>query len=120
MPGKEIAMSQPSAVEYVRSLSIEDREAVFMDLLKECIAANAPLDVFEFDNGKENLGFYFSNAAVDGQFKAFGPKFTAEQQAEIDRRCADLSDAIPIAEIIEDLKREAELLQRSGALQSAS
>ena len=113
-------MSQSSAVEYVRSLSIEDREAVFMDLLKECIEANAPLNVFEFDNGQEHLGFYFSTAAVQGQFEAFGPKFTPEQQAEIDRRCADLSDAIPVAEMIEDLKREAARLQRNGTLQSAS
>ena len=114
-------MSQPSAVEYVRSLSIEDREAVFMDLLKEAIAINAPLNVFRFANETEDLGFYFSAQAVDDQFKAFGPKLSPEEWAEIDRRCADVSDAIPIEQVIEDLKREtAELRERSAELQSAS
>ena len=113
-------MNQPSAVEYVRSLSIEDREAVFADLLKECIAAHEPLNVFEFTDGIENLGYFFSHAAIDGQFKAFGPKFTPEQQAEIDRDSADLSDAIPVSEMIEDLKREVALRRRSKELQSAS
>ena len=113
-------MSQPNALEYVRSLSIEDREAVFADLLRECIAAHAPLSVFEFSDGLEHLGFFFSKAAVQGQFETFGPKFTPEQQAEIDRDSADLSDAIPISEMIEDLKREVALRRRKAELQSAS
>ena len=113
-------MSQPSAVEYVRSLSIEDREAVFADLLKECIAAHSPSSVFEFTDGVEKLGFYFSARAVQCNFDAFGPKFSPEQQAEIDRDSSDLSDAIPIAQMIEDLKREVALRQRSATSQSAS
>ena len=113
-------MKEQSAVEYVRSLSIEDREAVFADLLKECIAGHSPLNVFEFTDGIEQLGFFFSNAAVQGQFEAFGPKLTPEQLAEVERRCDNLDDAIPVAEMIEDLNREAAMLERSGTLQSAS
>ena len=111
-------MSQPSAVEYVRSLSIEDREAVFMDLLKECIASNAPLNVFRLANETEDLGFYFSAQAVQDQFNAFGPKLSPEYLEELERRRSE--PGIPIDEVIEDLKREVANRQRSRELVASS
>ncbi len=111
-------MSQPSAVEYVRSLSIEDREAVFADLLKECIAGHAPLNVFQFANETENLGFYFSAQAVEDQFNAFGPKLSPEYLEELERR--ESEEGIPIEEVIADLGRRAASLQRREELVGAS
>lgn len=118
MPQKENAMSQQSAVEYVRGLSIEDREAVFADLLKECIAGHAPLNVFEFTDGTERLGFYFSAQAVEDQFNAFGPKLSPEYLEELERR--ESEEGIPIDEVIANLKRRVAELQRSEELVAVS
>src|SRR4051812_35923457 len=80
-----------SPVEYVRGLSLEDREDVFIALLRELIEANGGgkgLIPIETHDG-ESLGYYVSPLAAAARAEAYLPKWTAEEDAELARRIAN-------------------------------
>ena len=89
--------------EMVRSSSIETREAVFEDLLRELMAVepyakSVPLH----DSAGELLGFFVRpvTALPDDV-----PPFTPEEEAEHQRRLASIDDVIGADELTERVTR---------------
>jgi hypothetical protein len=113
------APTTPNAVEYVRALSPDDQEAVFLYLLKELIRINGGNGLIPISSDTEQLGYYVPPKAADHLFEKYGPKLTPEREAEIAERIARNEPGIPIREMIDDLNREAEAI-RAGELQRQS
>jgi hypothetical protein len=104
--------SVTSAVDYVRSLSDEDKGHVLIALLRELIAINGggkgliPIDTPE----GESLGYYVPPKAAAARFEMYGPKFTPEEQAELLERLKNPGPTLTADQVIADLKaRLAEL-----------
>ena len=108
-------MSTPTAVEYVRSLSPDDQEAVLLFLLKELIRIYGGNGLIPFAFESEQMGYYVPPKAADWLFEKYGPKLTPEREAELAERLKSIEDALPVAQVIEDLKREAAALQQQPA-----
>ena len=109
----------PNAVEYVRTLPLEDQEAVLVFLLKELIRIYGGTGLIPFSFEGEQLGYYVPPKAADWLFEKYGPTLTPEREAELAERIARDEPGIPVQEMIADLKREAEAL-RAGGLQRQS
>lgn len=94
-----------SATEYVRSLSDEDKGLVLIALLRELIDFNGggkgliPIHTPE----GESLGYYVPPLAARARFEMYGPKFTPEERAELDRQKFGASGTITAEEWIAEL-----------------
>lgn len=77
-------MSVPNAVEYVRSLSPDDQEAVLLFLLKELIRINGGegLIPFETEEG-ESMGYYVPAAAAAELRRRFVPPTSPEGERQM-------------------------------------
>jgi hypothetical protein len=108
-----------TAIEYVRALSPDDQEAVFLYLLKELIRVNGGDGLIPIASDTEQLGYYVPPKAADWLFEKYGPKLTPEREAEIAERIARNEPGIPIQQLIEELRREEEAI-RAGEPQRQS
>lgn len=101
------APTTPNAVEYVRALSPDDQEAIFVYLLKELIRMNGGegLIPLETENG-EPMGYYVPPKVAAEEFEKRGPKLTAEQRAEIQRRIDNPGKTFSFEEMKEWLREE--------------
>jgi hypothetical protein len=109
-----------SPVEYVRSLSGEDKQAVFLALLREVISmcGNTGRILIDDEDGKP-FGYYVPPKA--GEADELLPDPTHEQAAELDRRAR--AKGIPATEVIADLKARLAALQQpspESSVRSAS
>jgi hypothetical protein len=101
--------SVTSAVDYVRSLSDEDKGHVLIALLRELIAINGggkgliPISTQE----GESLGYYVPPLAADAQAEAVLPKLSPERRAELDRRLSNPGPTLTAEEMIAELKARA-------------
>jgi hypothetical protein len=106
--------SPVSAVDYVRALSDEEKGHVLIALLRELIEINGggkgliPIDTPE----GESLGYYVPPKAAAARFEAYGPKFTPEEWAELERQKRDTSNTITAEEWIAELKARATELEK--------
>ena len=103
-----------SAAEYVRTLSDDDKGHVLIALLRELIEVNGggkgliPIDTPE----GESLGYYVPPKAAAARFEAYGPKFTPEERAELERQKIDTSNTITAEEWIAELRARAAELEK--------
>ncbi len=130
-----------SPVVYVQSLSLEDKQAVLVALLREAIQINgndAPMPIE--DESGQSMGYYLPPKPVERPRKT-RPNATSEQQASVqlalnttedsctldelmlkidqspteqnnlEQRLQYLDDAIPIGEVIADFKQRLVELQ---------
>ena len=100
-----------SPVEYVRSLSGEDKQAVFLALLREAISmcGDTGRVLIDDENGKP-FGHYVPPKAVEAS--ELLPDPTPEQAAELDRRSR--APGIPATEVTADLKARLAALQQQS------
>lgn len=100
-----------SPVDYVKALPPEDKQAVFLTLLREALAENGDAGLLPVDdeNGKP-FGYYVPPKAAEALFRRYGPQLSEEQEQEIDERIA-ARRGIPVAEVIADFKRQLAELQ---------
>jgi len=95
-----------SPVDYVKSLSPEDKHAVFVALLRELIEINGGgkcLIPVETPEG-ESLGYHVPPKAAAVQADAVLPKWTPEQDAEIARRLKNPGPTMTAQELIADIR----------------
>jgi hypothetical protein len=98
-----------SPAEYVRSLSPEDKEAIFTELVREAIrltGGKALIPVRAPDG--EQLGYYVPPEAAAEQLRRVGPHLTAEDRERTRRALADLGKTFDMAEYLDELSREDE------------
>jgi hypothetical protein len=102
---------------FVAGLADADKHAVLLALLREALALNGDTGLIPIDDETGcPFGYYVPPKAADEIYKAHGPKFTEAEEEEIDRRLANPGPAVPIQDVIDDLKRElADLRQQRSA-----
>ncbi len=103
-----------SAVDYVRALQPEEKQAVFLALLREALTENGDTGLLPVDDEDGNpFGYYVPPKAAEELYRLHGPQLTEAEEQEIDRRINNPQPGIPIAEVIADFKhRLAELQQQ--------
>lgn len=115
-PARNTSAAVVPAVDYVRELPPEDQEAIFIYLLKELIRINGGNGLITIGTDREQLGYYVPPKAADFLFEKYGPRLTAEQEAEFAERIKRKDSAVPVEEVLADLKRlKAENQQRQSA-----
>lgn len=102
-------------VEYVRGLPVEDQEDILIFLIKEMIRVNGDNGLILVRTETEDLGYHVPPKAAAAIFEAYGPKFTPEQWAEFDERAKRVHEARPAAEVVAELRAQAEAMRRQTA-----
>jgi hypothetical protein len=101
-----------SPVEFVRSLSPEDREDVFVLLLRELIRESGGSGVIPVvASDGEDLGYHVPPQAADRLAEQELPKLSPERQAELRERANRTGTAIPAAQFIAEFERAAGRVQ---------
>jgi hypothetical protein len=101
-----------SAVEFVRTLPPEEKQAVFLALLREALTENGDTGLLPVDDedGKP-FGYYVPPKAAAEIAEHELPKLTPEREKELAERLARLNTAVPISQVIAEFKQQAERLQ---------
>jgi hypothetical protein len=104
-------------VAFVAGLADRDKHALLLALLREAIDLNGETGPIPIDDGAGQMfGYYVPQKAAEAIYETHGPKLTEAEEEEIDRRLANPGPAVPIQEVIDDLKRElADLRQQRTA-----
>lgn len=105
-------MSTPNAVEYVRSLSPDDQEAVLTFLLKELIRINGGEGLIPFSFESEQLGYYVPPKAAEYLFEKYGPKLTPEREVEIQRVIDNPGKTFTLEELMASIREEDVVAER--------
>jgi hypothetical protein len=101
------AIANPTnVVEYVRSLSDEDKEAAFSELVDEVIRSHGPYTISITKPNGERIGYLVPEAAAESQLKVRIPELTEEQRERTRRALANLNDTFVVEEYFEQLSRE--------------
>ena len=93
-----------AAVETVRALPPEDQEAVLVLLLKELIRIYGGNGLIPFSVEGEQLGYFVPPKAADFLAEQDVPKLSPEREAELRDRAARKHTAIPVQQMIAELK----------------
>jgi hypothetical protein len=96
-----------SPAEYVRGLTPEDKQAVFLALLREALQYNGDAGLLPIDDeaGKP-FGYYVPPRASEVHFRTLAPVLTADQRDVTARALADLSNTFEMEAYLTDLERE--------------
>ncbi|MGL6096050.1 MAG: hypothetical protein ACRC7O_09675, partial [Fimbriiglobus sp.] len=74
----------PNPVEYVRGLSPDDKQAVFLSLLREAVELNGDRGLIPIDDhGGTPFGYFVPPAAAAQLVAKFVPPLTPEQDAQM-------------------------------------
>ena len=97
-----------SPVEYVRSLPPEDKEAIFIDLIREVIAfnneGNCQVQIHDMMTG-ESLGYLVPTSAVRALSDKMWSETPAEVREKFSRPIKDLDNTISAEEMLAILSR---------------
>ncbi|MCI0705011.1 MAG: hypothetical protein L0241_28460 [Planctomycetia bacterium] len=106
--------STTSAVDYVRTLSDEEKGHVLIALLRELIEINGGgKGLISIDTPEgESLGYYVPPLAAQARAEAVIPKLSPEREAELARRLANPGPTLTAQELIAELKARAEAAQK--------
>ena len=101
-----------SVIEFVRSLQPDEKQVVFLTLLREALAENGDTGLLPIDdeNGK-SFGYYVPPKAAEELYRLRGPKLSEEREQELDQRLKSLHPGIPAEVVIADFKRQLAELQ---------
>ena len=98
--------SPTDAVEFVRGLPDECREAIFLDILKEILSIHDGGALIPIHAGEEYLGTFYPPAAVQYLFDKYGPKLTPEREAEVQHAIDNPGRIFTLEEFWESLREE--------------
>jgi hypothetical protein len=96
-----------SPVEYVRGLPPEEKQAVFLTLLREALQFNGDTGLMpvEDEHGKP-FGYYVPPKASEQQFRSLAPVLTPAQRDTTLRALSTLGNTFDMQSYLDDLKRE--------------
>jgi hypothetical protein len=96
-----------SAVDYVRALSPEEKQAVFLALLREALAENGDTGLLPVDDedGKP-FGYYVPPKAAAAYLKVTPPALSSDQEEGIRRAIATPHATFDMGQFLDDLSRE--------------
>jgi hypothetical protein len=99
--------SPPSAVDYVRTLKPEEKQAVFLALLREALQFHGDrcLLPVEDENGKM-FGYYVPPKASERHFRSLVSSLTPEECDISTRALKDLGRTFEMKTYLDELKRE--------------
>jgi hypothetical protein len=107
------ATATPTPVDYVRGLPPQDKQAVFLALIREIILVNGEKGLIPVDDESGlPFGYYVPPEAAAAIADRDLPKLTPEREQELRERMTRLRTAIPISQVIAELKQQAEQLQK--------
>ena len=102
------AIANPTnVVEYIRSLSDEDKETAFAELVEEVIRShggNFTIPIMK--SNAEVLAYLVPEAVAVHQMRVTLPKRTPEQLAEIQAAIDDIDNTFDVEEYFEELSRK--------------
>lgn len=94
----------PSAVDYVRALQPEEKQAVFLALLREALTENGDTGLLPVDDEDGNpFGYYVPPKAAEEIAQHELPKLSAEREKELAERLTRLHTAISMAQALAEL-----------------
>jgi hypothetical protein len=100
------------AVEYVRTLSPEEKQAVFLALLREVLAENGDTGVLPVDDEEgKPFGYYVPPKAAAEIAERELPKLSPQREKELAERLTRLNTAIPISQVIAEFKQQEDRLR---------
>ncbi len=103
-----------SAVAYVRSLSPEDKEEVFISLLKELIEINGGEGLIPLDRPGEPLGYYVPPKAAQERFEKMMAELPPEVREALEKPLPpdfDPEDSLPADEAWRRIKEQSESIE---------
>lgn len=96
-----------SAVEYVRTLPPEGKQAVFLALLREALAETGDTGLLPVDDEDGRpFGYYVPPKAAAAYLKVFPPALAEEQEEGIRRALATPQATFDMNEFLDELSRE--------------
>ena len=109
-------MTSSAAVEFVRNLPPDAKEAVFVDLLKEIIRENGTDEgLIPINTAEGVLGVFYPPKALDHLFEMYGPKLTPDDDAEIQRRIDNPGKTWTLEEALKSFEEEDAAEERAAA-----
>ena len=107
------ATATPTAVDYVRGLPPQDKQAVFLALIREIIQVNGEKGLIPVDDEHGlPFGYYVPAEAAAAMADRELPKLSPERQRELGERMTRLHTAVPMSQVIAELKQQAEQFQK--------
>jgi hypothetical protein len=96
----------PSPVEYVRGLKPEEKQAVFLALLREALQHHGDTGLLpvEDENGK-GFGYYVPPKASENHLRSLVPTLSPEQRAVTARALADPTKTFDMKTYLDELKQ---------------
>jgi hypothetical protein len=96
-----------SLVEYVRAQPPEEKQAVFLALLREALQLNGDRGLLPIDDEQgKSFGYYVPPKVAAEQLRVLVPVLTPEQEEITRRALADLSKTFDINQFFEELRQE--------------
>ena len=107
-------LSEASLLESVRALSPEDKQVVFLTLLREALEINGDTGLLPIDDEEgRSFGYYVPPKAAEERYKLYGPQLTEAEEAEIAERVRNPGPTQTIREVVASLKADlAEIEKR--------
>ena len=98
---------ETSVVEYILALPFEAKQVALLTLLREAMETNGDTGLLAIDDEHGNsFGYYVPPKAAAERATRYGPKLTVEQEIEFEQRIETHGTAVPLSEVIADLKRQ--------------
>lgn len=99
--------SQHAVVEYLRSLTAEEKDVALAELIREAIRVSGGRGVIPVTAPDgEPLGYHVPPAAAQDHLRALLPALTPERRAVTAAAIADPSRTFEMAEFLDQLSRE--------------
>ena len=99
-------------LDFLRSLSLEDKEELFVELLREVIAYHGGKGLIPVETPDgEWLGYFVPPEAAAARAEAALPKLTLEREAELARRQTNPGTTVSAQQLIAELNARADSLR---------
>lgn len=105
-----MSLTPTAAVEQVRALPDDVREAIFIDILKDLVSINGGEGLIPITSAGEYLGTFYPPKAVQYLFDKYGPKLAPEEQAEVQHAVDHPGKTFTPEEFWESLREEDAVL----------
>ncbi len=95
------ALKHPAVVEYIRSLSAEEKDTALVELVQEAIRETGGKHLLPVRSSEgESLGYYVPPLAAQKHFQTAVPTLTEEDRERTRRALADLSNTFDVDDFL--------------------